>query len=393
MEKRSGGLHRWIHYLTAGFLFAACMLRSLLLFEGALRIQTLLLLVACGLLFLTEQTISARWRAWFALYLVLQAALIAVLITRSDAADYFAILFAILGMQAMQRYPPRKGALVFAAFVPVMAVPLLAVYPVPQALLFVLIYTAAAGVVTSYSLATRRASEAATRNQEMVLELQATNREVQAYAAKLQGLAVTRERHRLAHDLHDSVTQTIFSMTLTTQSAALLMKQDPGRVPAQLDRLTELTRGALAEMQLLISELRPDKAPPGGLAAGLQRHIAERAAPQDLDVRWQIRGEDALSTAERQALLRLALEGINNVIKHAGPASVLVRLDPGPPPRLEISDTGRGFDPRLARSHGGIGLDSMRERAAEIGWAFAVESAPGAGTRIVVEKRLTEGRQ
>lgn len=396
------GLHRWIYFLTAGFLFAACVLRSLLILDGAVIARTLILLAGWLALFVIEPPLSRRWRAWFTLYLVLQCALVVLLLLQSEATDFFGILFAILAMQTMRRYPPRLACAAPGAFALVMTPPLLVMYSPGEALVFVVVYTATAGLVASYSLSTRRAEEASARNRAMVVQLREANGRIQAYSAQLEQMAVSRERHRLAHDLHDSVTQTIFSMTLTTQSALLLLETDPPRVAAQLDRLAQLTRGALSEMQLLISELRPDgrlepgseqagegrveAGPDGGLVAALERHLAERAAPQGLTVAVEAHGDGVLSADEERNLLRIAQEAVNNVVKHARTSSATVHLRLLEPFRMEVTDRGVGFEPAQAGAGGGLGLDSMRERAAEIGWALDVTSSPEAGTRVVVTK-------
>jgi signal transduction histidine kinase len=389
MKPGPEALHKWVYYLTAGFLLAACLLRSLLMPQDLSRTFTLLLLLGWLTLFLTESMLSARWRGWFTVYLILQGGLTALLLTGSDSSDFFAVLLAILAMQVMQRYPPRAGAWILAAFLPVMALPMVVGYETSQALVFV-VYAAAAALVAIYSAATRRAAQANQANRAMVAELEEANLHIEEYAERLERLAVTRERHRLAHDLHDSVTQTIFSMTLTTQSALLLLEQDPPRVRDQLERLVQLTRGAQSEMQLLISELKPDGLPEGGLAARLRQYLEERASPQGLEVGIQAEGQEVLSPAEEQTLLRIAQEAVNNIIKHACASTATIRLHLSPPLRLEVEDTGQGFEPAQPRNPAGMGLQSMRERAAEIGWGLEVQSSPGAGTRVVVEKQYEE---
>ena len=114
------------------------------------------------------------------------------------------------------------------------------------------------------------------------MELQKTNRQLQSYSQHVQRLAAGRERQRLARELHDSVTQTIFSMTLTTQSALLLLERDRNQVAAQLDRLNLLARNALIEMQSLISRLAPEEA--GGFVPALRKHLAERRLLEALSV-------------------------------------------------------------------------------------------------------------
>lgn len=391
MRHPGSGSPEWIFSLTAGFLYAAAVLRALLLFRGTSLLAPVLGLLLTGLgLFLLEPHFSRRWPGTFAVYLSLQALLVMALLSRPADADFFAILFAVLSMQAMQRLPPRHGAVIVGLFAPLTALPLADRYGAAQALLFGLIFTAANVILGAYALATRRARSARGQARAVAARLRESNRQLQNYALRVERLASARERARLARELHDSVTQTIFSMTLASQSAVLLLDRDPARVGAQLDRLTELARGALSEMQVLISELRPETAADGGLAAALRRHLAERALPEGLSIRFEAEGDCGLSPAEQQGLFRIAQEALNNVVKHSGASEAFLRLHLTDPAWMEIEDRGRGFERGGARTGGGLGLESMGERASEIGWRLRITSAPGRGTRVRVERGAAE---
>jgi len=395
MKRSADWAHQWIFYLTAGFLFGAVLLRTLLVYRNNPDLGLVLGLLATWLaLFASEGAISPRWPRYFPIYLVLQTGLVVVLLVRPDFQDYFAVLFAMLGMQAMQRLNPRLGALWIGLITPLTALLLLKPYGAFQAIALAVIYTALNVFVASYALATRRAQAARAQNQALALDLQEANRQLQAYSKQLEQLAVTRERHRLARELHDSVTQTIFSMTLTTQSALLLLaaRRDPNQARAQLDRLHELAQSALAEMRVLISELRPEKVAEGGLAAALRRHLSDHHLSESLAVSLEVEGDQPLSPAEEQGLFRIAQEALNNIVKHAQASQANIGLHLTEPLWLEIKDQGQGFDLERARDSGHVGLSSMSERAAEIGWNLRIITAPGAGTRIRVEK-ISEARQ
>ena len=293
----------------------------------------------------------------------------------------------------MQRLNPKPGALWIGLFTPLMVLLLFKTYGAFQAIALAVIYTALNIFVASYALATRRAQAARAQNQSLALELQEANRQLQAYSKQLEQLAVTRERHRLARELHDSVTQTVFSMTLTTQSALLLLDRDPRQASAQLDRLHQLSQSALAEMRVLISELRPEKVAEGGLVAALRRHLADRRVSESLAVSLEVEDDQTLNLAEEQGLFRIAQEALNNIVKHAQASQAHIRLHLVEPSWwMEIEDPGQGFDLERARDSGHVGLSSMGERAAEIGWNLRIMTAPGAGTRIRVEKP-SEARQ
>jgi len=396
MRRSDDWSSRWIFYLTASFLFGAAVLRSLLLFrDSPVLSQVLGLLLTWLVLFSSEAALSRKWSRYFAIYVVLQTSMVVLLLSGPGVTDFFAVLFAILSMQVMQRLQSRQGALVIGLFAPLTAVPLVKTYGASEALTFAMIHTALNAFLAVYALATRRAQAARAQNQGLMQELQEANRQLQAYSKQLERLAVTRERHRLARELHDSVTQTIFSMTLTTQSAMLLLDRDPGRMGAQLDRLTQLAQSALSEMRVLISELRPEKVAEGGLVAALRRHLADRPLPEDLVVSLEVEGDPLarLSPAEEQGLFRITQEALNNIVKHARASQACVRLHLAEPIWIEIQDQGQGFDLRQARNGSRVGLVSMRERAAEIGWDLQITTSPGAGTRIRVEKKPSGGRQ
>jgi signal transduction histidine kinase len=364
-------------------------LRALLAYRDAPEIgEAIGLLLVWLALFIGEAALSRRWSRYFLIYLVIQTLLVLALFYLPLSPDYFAVLFFILSMQIMQRLTPRLGAVCVGLFTPLMTLPLANMHGVSEGIALTLIFTAGNALLAFYALATRRAQQARAQNQLLARELQETNRQLQAYATQLEQLAAARERHRLARELHDSVTQTIFSMTLTTQSALLLLERAPDRVGAQLERLNELAQSALAEMHVLISRLRPEKIAAGGLVAALRQHLADRHLPENLSVSLQVEGDQPLAPAEEQSLFRIAQEALNNIVKHAQASQARIRLHLTEPFWMEIEDQGQGFDLPRARNSGRVGLVSMHERAAEIGWKLQVSTVPGAGTRIRVDKSV-----
>ncbi|MGH2544215.1 MAG: sensor histidine kinase [Ardenticatenaceae bacterium] len=225
-----------------------------------------------------------------------------------------------------------------------------------------------------------------------------------------QQLAALEERQRLARDLHDSVTQLIFSMTLIAQAIAPAWRRDPAEGERRTQRLLELSQSALAEMRALLAELRPDPKsfgnPPGlvlgdGLAAALQRHITDLVQdglPITLDI-----GQYAPQPPDREeALYRITQEALNNVVKHAHARHVAIALTtedeaPEGSTRLTIQDDGAGFtlepgerpyaqtEPAAGSGRsGGLGLLIMRERAEALGGRLQITTASGHGTTITV---------
>jgi signal transduction histidine kinase len=199
-----------------------------------------------------------------------------------------------------------------------------------------------------------------------------------------------QERNRLARDLHDSVTQTVFSMNLAAQSARLLLDKNQPRVTEQLLRVDELAASALGEIQSLVSQLRPRSIVEEGLPSALRRLAEERRTRDKLQVALEICGEKPLAGAVATGLYSIAHEALVNVAKHSGSREAVIRLNLSESGScLEIVDHGHGFDPQLAFNQPGhLGLAGMSERAREIGWSLSVESGCGQGTCIrVVENQ------
>lgn len=201
-----------------------------------------------------------------------------------------------------------------------------------------------------------------------------------------QQLAVSEERNRLARELHDSVTQELFSMTMITGALPLLMERKPEVAKERVLRLCELSRGALAEMRALLFALRPAALAEEGLATALTKHAAAVQSREGLTVNLQLVGDGRLPHACEEALYRVFQEALHNVVKHARARSVWVRLEIGDQQTdLMIRDDGIGLDPSSTQSGSAtMGMSSMRERVQELGGTFSVQSAPGSGTTIRV---------
>jgi PAS domain S-box-containing protein len=204
-------------------------------------------------------------------------------------------------------------------------------------------------------------------------------------------VAVMEERARLARELHDSVTQSLFSMNLLAEAGQRLAESgDVARLEAYLQRLGEMSHQSLKEMRLLVHELRPLALEKHGLLGALQRRLDAVEARAGVDARLLVEGTIQVPYPAEEHLYRIAEQALNNALKHAGARTLTVRLatrDGGL--AMTIVDDGRGFDPEVAGDGAGQGLISMRERAAQIGGTLTVTSAPGQGTTIAV--RLPSG--
>ncbi len=194
-------------------------------------------------------------------------------------------------------------------------------------------------------------------------------------------LAAGEERAHLARELHDSVTQALFSMTLVSRSVEMLLEKDPDGARDQLAQLRDLQREALAEMRALIFELRPGNLEQDGLVRALKTHASALQGRLGLPIVVETDLTDRLPLAAEEVLYRIAQEALHNVVKHA--AARRVRVDvrrEGSIVRLRVEDDGKGFDPSTVPD-GHLGLAGMRARAERVGAEFSCISAAGRGRR------------
>jgi signal transduction histidine kinase len=225
------------------------------------------------------------------------------------------------------------------------------------------------------------------------------------------------ERRRLARDLHDSVSQTLYAANMTADALPSLWRQDPDEALRALGDLRRLTSAAQAEMRALLLELRPEVLSRAPLEELLRMLVTTAAAKTTAHVDAWLDPAPALPRDVQEALYRIAQEALHNAVKHARPTRLTVRLAADPPAsvtseasttseangsapsaswagtlQLAVADSGTGFDPQLAPS-GRLGLRSMRERASSIGAAFELTSQPGFGSTVRVTWHGTAAAQ
>jgi len=199
--------------------------------------------------------------------------------------------------------------------------------------------------------------------------------------------AVVEERSRLARELHDSVSQALYGITLYAQAAAgHLAACRLDKVSEQLSAVQDTSQDALAEMRLLIFELRPSSLDEAGLSAALQARLLAVEGRAGLKTVFTSDLTDRLRLDVEEGLYRIAQEALNNCLKHAAAHLISVSLcRQGSRITMTIVDDGVGFDVGAARDGGGVGLQAMAERAAQLEGQLRVNSQPGAGTEVRVE--------
>jgi signal transduction histidine kinase len=250
----------------------------------------------------------------------------------------------------------------------------------------------AGDIIGAFYLTDKEGAPGFTAGDEAAVVLLASHAAIAVDQARLfedsRELALVGERARLARELHDAMSQSLFSLQLAAETASRQLADDPEAAAAQLGVVRSLAARLATELRTTVDGLRPAELERDGLVATLraQLTVAARAhgVPVDLSV-----GElpDLAADVEHQ-VLRIAQEAVANALRHAGAGRVAValgRVESVTPPtvRLRVVDDGRGFDPeaRAVRSRR-LGLTSMHERAASLGGSLGIESAPGRGTTV-----------
>ncbi|WP_163566792.1 sensor histidine kinase [Fodinicola feengrottensis] len=206
--------------------------------------------------------------------------------------------------------------------------------------------------------------------------------------SRLRELSIAAERARLARDLHDSVTQTVFSLTLSAETAASLATGADPRLVEQVDRIRALAGTATEELGSLLDTLRLAEDRRDDLATLLRRRVELLGRVHDVPIDLRIRGaQQTRSAATEYEVGRIATEALSNALKHANAGRIAVTLTYTEGKlRLTVADDGDGFDPAItARQSRRMGLSSMAERAAALGADLHVESSPGTGTTVSLE--------
>jgi signal transduction histidine kinase/ligand-binding sensor domain-containing protein len=252
------------------------------------------------------------------------------------------------------------------------------------------------GVRWRLSTLERQKGQLETRVQERTRELNDALAELEKSKVAAEHAAVMEERQRLARELHDSVTQLIYSQVLSADIGRKLLRQ--GKLPALEKTLNELGGVAvqsLKEMRLLLYELRPSFFEQEGLRNALELRLDSVERRSHVDATLEIEGDpDQLPAQVSWELYRVMIEALNNALKHAQASEVRVRLsvravDGGPAQHVdvEVCDNGIGFDPQTTGA-GGMGLGNMAERAAKIGAQLEISSSPGQGARVRVAAKV-----
>ena len=245
-------------YLLGLIVFLAVALRTILFYQGQPNfVLVLLLLIAFALLYVFEPLLSNRLLGYNLIYFPVQTVLLTIFCYLPPFMDMKTILVVPLLIQVFRTFSGRILVFLTAFYILLVSAVILPDLGLLEGMAFILLGMAVSAFFISYDFLYSRTRADEVESERLLADLQAAHGKLLEYAAQAEELGSIRERNRLARELHDSVSQAIFSITLTSQSARLLLEREPARVPEVLERLQTMTTNTLSQLRSLIAELRP----------------------------------------------------------------------------------------------------------------------------------------
>lgn len=377
-------------FITGLVVYFATLIRALAFsVDDSVEGPLILILVIFGIFLVTEPWITKRLSWYPIVYLLIQSTLALSTFMIPPRYDFLPILLIPLTLNAVLSFGYPVGYYWIAFFILALIYPIMDTWGGSiEGTIMIVVYGSLYLLTGSFANQLRKVELSRRENERLLLNLQKTHRELEEYKSRIEDHAATLTRNQMAQELHDSVTQTIFTVSLAAQTAAIQYKKDPAGAKEQVDRMVELAGGASEEITDLVSLFRPRSVITEGLPAALRQLAHERGRRDHLTVTVVVSEDRELPEETALGLYRIAQEALNNVSRHAGSDHAEIRLDlKSHPAILEIIDQGKGFEAVADLSRTGhFGLIGMRDRAKEIGWKLSVESQPGGGTCIRIQE-------
>ena len=387
-----------ITYIAIYLLVVGGIIRYVVRFRDY-RFWSIALLVGYVILLFSEPLFIRRRRLLTHIYLFVQVAIICTFSLITPAVDFWTSLFLPLVVQVMLDFPLRTGFLITGIFTVIMAI-LMLLGPGPEVGLPLIFLNGVGYFLFAAFIAIIREAEAAReesqkRQAELQQEVEQRVQVEEALRKSEMEKAVAGERNRLARELHDSVTQSLYSLTLLAAAGQrMIQAEDLQQIAGNQTRLGEIAQQALQEMRLLVYELRPLALESEGLIGALEQRLETVERRAGIQARVLVEGEVELTPDLEEELYRVAQEALNNALKHAGATQVVLSVRATEESVvLEVADDGQGFDPAEIHDAGGLGLIGMQERADKIGGQLTIHSAPGEGTRVCVTCTVLEAAE
>jgi signal transduction histidine kinase len=380
-----------MQYLATYLIYIAVIARAIGWNHETFPLPTTIwiLLAIFGALLFSERALTQHFPLYPRVYTLVQSGLVIAMLYRAPTIDFLSMLLMPLSFQAVQFFHDLVGFICIGVFSLAMAGMMLLGLEWQAGLTMLLATTGANLLMGSFAHLMARTEQKRLENQRLFGNLQQAYRQLKDSTAQAEALSAAKERHHLARELHDSLTQTLFSMNLAVQSAQFALTGTPLEAEDHLTRLQALAHNAVSEVQALTGQVNNHLPGHAELSLALQELIHERLEQDGLQVTLQVTGKRTLPVPVQANLYRITQEALNNISRHSGVRQAQVTLDlDGPYASLEIVDEGCGFDLAKRNRVGGFGLAGMAERASEIGWKLYIQSQPGRGTRIRAEERL-----
>jgi signal transduction histidine kinase len=345
--------------------------------------QTIPFLALFFLLMILQPLLPPNRKVVSTIYLTVQMLMMVILYFIVPQVDYWAILLIPSIIYAMHAFSLEVGFIWVAIFTTVVSIIIVDRHGFGVAL----VYFAAYVFFASYAFLLEKMDKSQLESQQLLSELQKSNQKLEELASNAEELAKIKERNRLARELHDSVTQSMYSLTLLAAGwRRLAAKGELASPEDSFAEIEEVAQQALKEMRLLIYELRPLALESEGLQGALHHRLS--AVEKRAGVEARLITDDIINLPEavEEALYAIAIEALNNALKHAAATSVTVKLHASDSRILmEVIDNGHGFDPLQAKESRGMGLKSIRERVDHLNGKLDIISKPDAGTNVKVE--------
>jgi signal transduction histidine kinase len=338
------------------------------------------------ILLLCEPFLIRRIRALTYIYLIVQTIIISALAMIAPNVDFWGALFCPLIVQTMHNFPQRTGFIITGIFAVIMAIFMFLGLGLEVGLPLIFFYGVVYFLLAAFIAIIKEAESARDEIQRQKAELEEAHQQLQLTTANAEELAVVKERNRLARELHDSVTQSLYSLTLFTE-AVRHMAEEAGEkgIEQYIEQIGVIGQQALKEMRLLVYELQPIELGEVGLARALRNRLEAVEGRAGVEARLEMDELDKLPPDVEKELFRIALEALNNSLKHANAGSITVYLrQPSGMIEMEIVDDGLGFNPQDVIDQGGSGLKNIHERSEQIDGKASIHSQPGEGTTVKV---------
>jgi signal transduction histidine kinase len=347
------------------------------------RNQTIPILVVFLLMMIVQPLLPPNRKALSAIYIAFQMLLMVALYFIVPQVDYWAILLIPSIIYAVRVFGPEIGLIWVAIFTIVVSIIIIDRHGFGVAL----VYFAAYIFFASYAYLLDKTEKAQAESQQLLEELRKSNQKLEELASNAEDLARIKERNRLARELHDSVTQSLYSLSLLAGGwRRLAVKGELDNIEGTFAEIEEVAQQGLKEMRLLIYELRPPALDDEGLQGALHYRLSAVEKRAGVEAHLEMDSVLHLKPEVEETLYAVAVEALNNALKHASASTVMVKLHAVDSClRMEVMDNGAGFDPLRAKESSGLGLKSMRERVEDLNGKLEITSKPGAGTNVKVE--------